>query len=43
MIFLTTITIVNAQKTAVPDGYAAYAGTTGGGDVTPVVVTTAEK
>ena len=43
MIFLTTITIVHAQKIAVPDGYADYAGTTGGGNATPVVVTTAEE
>ncbi|MBN1930535.1 MAG: hypothetical protein JW786_02870 [Desulfobacterales bacterium] len=43
MIFLTSITMVYAQEIAVPDGYAGYAGTTGGGDATPVVVTTAEK
>lgn len=43
MIFLTTITMVHAQKIAIPDGYAGKAGTTGGGDATPVVATTVEK
>lgn len=43
MFFVTTITMLHAQKIAIPDGYSGYAVTTGGGNAAPVVVVTAEE
>jgi len=34
---------IEAQSVAIPDGYADYAGTTGGGSATPVTVGTASE
>jgi len=40
---LLSVTVLYPQIIAIPDGYAAYAETTGGGNVTPITVTTPEQ
>ena len=42
MILITT-SLMMAQDIAVPDGYASYSGTTGGGSATPITVSTASE
>ena len=43
LLVLLCIPFSRAQSIAIPDGYAGYAGTTGGGNATPVTVSTAEE
>ncbi len=47
MLFVTSILMTTsclmAQEIAIPDGYAGDAGTTGGGDASPITVTTASE
>ena len=43
MILLITTSLVMAQSIATPDGYAGHMGTTGGGNATPVTVSTASE
>jgi len=43
MMSLTTASWTMAQSIAIPDGYAGHAGTTGGGDATPITVSSASE
>ena len=43
IMFLVSTSWTIAQSIATPDGYAGYAGTTGGGNATPVTVSTASE